>query len=297
MGASTDPRRRTWRGPGPTRRRCRRGRSSSRTARRGCRARRPRRGSAPVLEQPDRHHVDQRVALVRRVEDELAADRRDADAVAVAADARARRRRRGAASVRRTDRRSAARRGPRSAARPSRRCRAGSRRRRSPRPDTARPRDGWLWLLDLERDREPVADRDHARVLARPRDDARRRRSAASPAAACELLYEQCSLHMTLNIASSRSFGSRPSRSRIASSSSSVEPERAVQRRRPTVTVTRGATRERRAPRRRRSAPSRRARPALSTSERMMPQAVVGAEDRLDARSGWGISPATLPAR
>ena len=42
-----------------------------------------------------------------------------------------------------------------------------------------------------------------------------------------ELLYEQCSLHMTLNIASSRSFGSRPPRrSRIASSSSSVSPSR-----------------------------------------------------------------------
>ena len=40
-------------------------------------------------------------------------------------------------------------------------------------------------------------------------------------------MYEQCSLHMTLNIASSRSFGSRPpSRSRIASSSSSVTPSR-----------------------------------------------------------------------
>ena len=40
-----------------------------------------------LADQPDRHDVDQRVALVRRVEDELAADRRDADAVAVAADA------------------------------------------------------------------------------------------------------------------------------------------------------------------------------------------------------------------
>ncbi len=41
----------------------------------------------PVLEQPDRHHVDQRVALVGRVEHELAADGRDAHAVAVPADA------------------------------------------------------------------------------------------------------------------------------------------------------------------------------------------------------------------
>ena len=41
----------------------------------------------PLLEQADGHDVDERVALVGRVEDELAADGRDADAVAVAADA------------------------------------------------------------------------------------------------------------------------------------------------------------------------------------------------------------------
>ena len=41
----------------------------------------------PLLEQPDGHDVDQRIAGVRRVEHELATDRRHADAVAVAADA------------------------------------------------------------------------------------------------------------------------------------------------------------------------------------------------------------------
>ena len=51
----------------------------ARTGRRG-------EGQQPLLQQPDGHDVDQRVALVRRVEHELAADRRHADAVAVAAD-------------------------------------------------------------------------------------------------------------------------------------------------------------------------------------------------------------------
>jgi hypothetical protein len=41
----------------------------------------------PLLEQADGHHVDERVALVARVEDELAAHGRDADAVPVAAHA------------------------------------------------------------------------------------------------------------------------------------------------------------------------------------------------------------------
>ena len=66
---------------------------------------------------------------------------------------------------------------------------------------------GMVVRLDLERDRQPVADRDHAGVLARPGDDALARRSAASRSSGFELLYEQCSLHITLNIASSRSFG------------------------------------------------------------------------------------------
>ena len=126
-----------------SRRRSRRGRSPSRTARRGCPT--PSAdgaGQHPVLEQPDRHDVDQRVALVRRVEHELAADRRHADAVAVAADAAHDAVDEVPRPRDRTGRRSAARRGPRSAARPSRTRRAGSRRRPSPRPGTARPRTG-----------------------------------------------------------------------------------------------------------------------------------------------------------
>ena len=44
-------------------------------------------GQASLLEQTDGHDVDQWVALVARIEDQLAADRRNPDAVAVAADA------------------------------------------------------------------------------------------------------------------------------------------------------------------------------------------------------------------
>ena len=76
-------------------------------------------GQPALLHQPDGHDVDERVALVRRIEDELAADGRDADAVAVARRRRGRRHRPGAASERPRRRRSGAHRGPRSAARPS----------------------------------------------------------------------------------------------------------------------------------------------------------------------------------
>ena len=73
----------------------------------------------PFLEQADGHHVDQRVALVARVEHELATDRRHADAVAVAADAADDPVDEVARPRVRPGRRSAARRGPRSAGRPS----------------------------------------------------------------------------------------------------------------------------------------------------------------------------------
>ena len=105
-----------------------------------------------------------------------------------------------------------------------------------------------------------------------------------------ELLYEQCSLHMTLNIASSRSFGSRPPKP-IADRLELIvgHAETAVERlegtlghghRAPAPTVTGPFV----------------ARAALSTSERMMP--IPSSEPRIAsaARSGCGISPATLPA-
>ena len=181
-------------------------------------------GQHPVLEQSDRHHVDQRVALVGRVEHELAADGGHADAVAVAADAPHHAIDQVARPRVRRGRRTAARRGPRSGGRPWRRCRAGCRRRRSPRPGTARRRDGWLWLsiLNATASPSPIAmtpacsptpATTSSPLVGRVRSSGR------------ELLYEQCSLHITENIASSRSLGSRPSSfSRIASSSTSVSP-------------------------------------------------------------------------
>ena len=127
-------------------------------------------GQHPVLEQPDRHHVDQRVALVRRVEHELAAHRRHADAVAVPADAahdavdEVARPRIGRVAepqgVEDRDRPGAHR--EHVAQDP-----ADAGRRALVRLDRGRVVVG----LDLERDREPVADRDHARLLPHPGDD------------------------------------------------------------------------------------------------------------------------------
>ena len=88
-------------------------------------------------EQPDAHRVDEAVVAVGLVEDRLAADGRDADAVPVVADAAD-----GAREVTSRAPRSAGRRGARSGARPSRRCRGGFRPLPSPRPGTARPPRG-----------------------------------------------------------------------------------------------------------------------------------------------------------
>ena len=120
-----------------------------------------------------------------------------------------------------------------------------------------------------------------------------------------ELLYEQCSLHITLNMASSVWFGSRPSFWRIASSSPSVTPsgDGAARARRRRASAPAAA--ERSSAHRAGSRPSvalgrRPAAPlpsaALSTSERIscMPSSVPRMAS--DIRSGCGISPATLPA-
>ena len=64
--------------------------------------------------------------------------------------------------------------------------------------------------LELERDGETVADAHHAGVLTRTGEHVVDLRRQACAAAARELLYEQCSLHMTLNMASSSSFGCAP---------------------------------------------------------------------------------------
>ena len=124
----------------------------------------------PVLEQPDRHHVDERVALVRGVEHELAAHRRHADAVAVAADAahdpvdEVPRPRVGRVAepqgVEDRDR-------PRAHREHVAQDPADAGRRALVRLDGGRVVVGF----DLERDREPVADRDHAGLLPHPGDD------------------------------------------------------------------------------------------------------------------------------
>ena len=163
----------------------------------------------PVLEQADRHDVDQRVALVGRIEHELAAHRGHADAVAVAADAA----HDAVDEVPRAGVRRIA-----EAQRVEHRDRAGAHREDVAQDAADAGRGALVRLhrgrvvvaLDLERDREAVADRDHARLLADARDDVLALGRAGSSAAGGELLYEQCSLHITLNIASSRPFGSRP---------------------------------------------------------------------------------------
>ena len=127
-------------------------------------------GQHPVLEQPDRHHVDQRVALVRRVEHELAAHRRHADAVAVPADA-------AHDAVDEVP-------GPRVGRVAEAQGVEDGDRPRAHREHVAQdPADAGrralvrlhrgrvVVRLDLERDREPVADRDHARLLPHPGDD------------------------------------------------------------------------------------------------------------------------------
>ena len=128
-------------------------------------------GQQPLLEEADGHDVDQRVARVARVEDELATDRRHADAIAVAADAAhdpidqvA------GARVRRIAEAQGIEDGDR--ARPHREDVA-----QDP-TDAGRgtlvrlDRRRVVVRLDLERDRQPVADRDDAGVLARTGDDA-----------------------------------------------------------------------------------------------------------------------------
>ena len=125
----------------------------------------------PLLEQADGHDVDQRVAAVARVEDELATDRRDTDAVAVAADP----------AHDAVDQvpgpgigRIAEAEGVEDGDRP------GAHREDVAQDAADAGRGTLVGLdrgrvvvgLDLERDREPVADRDDAGVLARPGDDA-----------------------------------------------------------------------------------------------------------------------------
>ena len=92
---------------------------------------------AVLAGEPDAHRVDQAVALVGRLEVDLAPDGRHPDRVAVVADALDHPLEQEARSLARRARRSAASRGRRSAARPARRRRGGCRRLRLLRPGTA----------------------------------------------------------------------------------------------------------------------------------------------------------------
>ena len=127
-------------------------------------------GQHPVLEQPDRHHVDERVALVRGVEHELAAHRRHADAVAVPADA-------AHDPVDEVSRPRVGRVAEPEGVEDRDRSRAHREHVAQDPADAGRRAlvglDGGRVVvgLDLERDREPVADRDHAGLLPHPGDD------------------------------------------------------------------------------------------------------------------------------
>ena len=121
-------------------------------------------------QQPDAHRVDEAVVAVRLVEDRLAADRRDADAVPVVADAADRAGEvpvglREAQAVEERD-------GPRAHRDDVAQDPADARRRSLERLHGRRV----VVALDLEGDREPVAEIEDARVLARALQDARTRR-------------------------------------------------------------------------------------------------------------------------
>ena len=154
---------------------------------------------SPVRMHADAERVDQRVAEVARVEDDLAADVGQAEAVAVAADAgdHAGQHPGGVRGVGRAE-----------PQRVHHRDRPGA--HGEDVPDDAADAGGRALVglhvrrvvvrLDLERDRPAVAGVDHAGVLARCRPAAGRCGGAFSPNwRRCTLLdlYEQCSLHMT----------------------------------------------------------------------------------------------------
>ena len=149
-----------------------------------------------VPRDPDAHRVDERVARVRRIEDDLAADVGDADAVAVAGDpadhaaeqvavAGGRRRIGLGVGLERAE-----------AQRVEERDRAGAH-GEDVADDAADPggralvgldRARMVVRLDLEDDRQPVADVERAGVLARPDEHATARRCGSRPSSGRECL-------------------------------------------------------------------------------------------------------------
>ena len=204
---ATGPGRRTSRWRGRTPRRCRRGPSRSRRGRRGCPGRRAeawvsiRSSSRPIamtLTSGLPWYVGSKTSSPPTVGRRRSCHSRRR---------RARRRRRGGASGRRR---------VAEAQRVEDRDRAGAHREDVAQDAADAGRGALVRLhgrrvvvaLDLERDREPVADRDHAGLLPGPATTSLPVVGSVRSSGR-ELLYEQCSLHMTLNIASSRPFGSR----------------------------------------------------------------------------------------
>ena len=118
-------------------------------------------------QQPDAHRVDEAVVAVRLVEDRLATDRRHADAVAVVADPADGPREVpvGLAEAQAVEKRNRSRAHRHDVAQDP----ADAGRRALERLDGGRV----VVALDLERDREPVAEIEDAGVLARPLENAR----------------------------------------------------------------------------------------------------------------------------
>ena len=141
--------------------------------------------------------------------------------------------------------------------------------------------DGWLWdsILNATASPSPI----EITPACSPTPATTSRPAVGSVASSGrELLYEQCSLHMTLNMASSRSFGSRPSFSRMASSSTSSSPSARCSGA-AAVAVTPGAPARAR-PLDARDRPGRRPLGRAHDERADDAQAVVGAEDRLGRR-------------
>ena len=177
-----------------------------------------------LVQEPDAHGVDERIALVCIVEDDLAGDGRNADAVAVVADAFdhdaaeqvTNARAVEGAEAKRVEHRDRTRAHRENVAKNS----ADSGRRSLIRLDRRR----MIVRLDLERHREAVADRYHAGVFARTLQHVRRFGRQRVLRMGRECLYEQCSLHSALTIPSSVKVGVRPSIATSRSYSSAVRP-------------------------------------------------------------------------
>src|SRR5438270_14007214 len=83
--------------------------------------------------------------------------------------------------------------------------------------------EGWLWLSTLKTQRSPPPRSTAPAFSPGPTaTDGPREGSVRSSFFEC--LYAQCSLHIAPNIAHSRAFGSRPTRSRTRAASYSVRP-------------------------------------------------------------------------